>query len=208
MATVLSNLVVLLAAPSGGGKTTVCQRLLAADARLARAITSTTRPPRVGEQTGVDYHFYTRDDFTRRLAAGAFLEHATVHSNLYGLERAELNNQWQSGRDVLLNMDVQGADTLRARAREDTELARALVTIFLAPPSMQVLRDRLSHRGTDSQEVIERRLAAARGEIEHWPKFDYIVVSASIEEDVRRMQVILETERMRAARSRYSLATS
>ncbi len=203
-----SNLLVLISAPSGAGKTTVCQRLLAAHPNLVRAITSTTRPPRPGERDGVDYHFLTRPRFEAGLAAGEFLEHALVHGNLYGLQRAELTRHWRASHDVLLNVDVQGAATLRAHTRNDPLLAQALVTIFLAPPSLHILHQRLLQRGTDSPETIARRLAAARGELAHWRHFDYLVVSASIDEDLRRMQVILEAEHLRPSRNPPPLEAS
>lgn len=196
-----ASLLVLISAPSGAGKTTVCQRLLASRPTIVRAITSTTRFPRTGEQNGVDYHFLSREDFEAGVHAGEFLEHATVHGNLYGVRHADLASALRAGNDVLLNVDVQGAETLRARAATDCDLRRALVTIFLAPPSMAVLRERLSRRGTDSQDVIERRLAAARSELDHWNRFDYLVVSGSVDDDLRRMQVILEAEKLRQFRS-------
>lgn len=202
-----NNLVVLISAPSGAGKTTVCQRLLASRPNVVRAITSTTRAPRPGERDGVDYYFLPRELFEAGVRANEFLEHATVHGNLYGLQRAELTRLLRNGNDVLLNMDVQGAATLRSQAAADGDLRRALVTIFLAPPSMAVLRERLCRRATDSDEVIETRLVAARTEMEHWRQFDYLVTSASIEEDLRRMQVILEAEKLRQSRSAPPNAT-
>ena len=199
------SLLILISAPSGAGKTTVCQRLLAAHPNLTRAVTATTRPPRVGERDGIDYHFLSREQFEARLRGGEFIEHAVVHGHLYGILRSELGGRLREGRDVLLNVDVQGAATLRAQARDDAFLARALVTIFLAPPSLEVLRERLCRRGTDGPEVIGARLAAARGELAHWRQFDYLVVSSSIEEDLRRMQVILEAEKLRQPRSTLPL---
>jgi guanylate kinase len=191
---------VLISAPSGAGKTTVCQRLLASRPSIVRAVTTTTRPPRAGEENGIDYHFLSRDVFEDGVRAGEFLEHATVHGNLYGVRHADLADALRAGNDVLLNVDVQGASTLRAKAATNADLRRALVTIFLAPPSLAVLRNRLCGRGTDSVDVIERRLAAAQSELAHWNRFDYLVVSGTVDEDLRRMQVILEAEKLRQPR--------
>lgn len=196
------SLLVLLSAPSGAGKTTVCQQLLAARPLLTRVVTCTTRPARPGEQDGVDYHFLDAAEFERRVEAGEFLEHATVYGHRYGTLRSEVLDRLRSGRDVLLTVDVQGAATIRERAAEDPQLRRALVTVFLTPPSLAVLEKRLRGRGTDAEDVIQRRLAVARREIAQWNRFDYLVVSSTIAEDLRRMLAILEVEKMRSTRAR------
>ena len=159
-------LLLLISAPSGGGKTTVCDQLLAAAPGLARAVTCTTRPPRAGEQDGLHYHFLDPATFARRVAADEFLESATVYGHSYGTLKSELFGHWRAGRDVLLNIDVQGAASVRAQAAQDPTLAAALVTVFLTPASLEVLADRLRKRGNDSEEAIQRRLRAARSEIE------------------------------------------
>jgi guanylate kinase len=168
---------------------------------LTRAVSCTTRAPRPGERDGVDYYFLDVPSFLARVAAGAFLEHAVVHGHHYGTLKSEALGRVRQGRDVLLPIDVQGAATLRAQATVDEELRRALVTIFLAPPSLAVLEERLKRRGQDSAETIERRLAAAREEVAQWEHFDYLVVSDSIAEDSRRMQVIIEAEKLRPGRA-------
>jgi len=193
-------LLVLISAPSGGGKTTLCQQLLAARRQMTRAVTCTTRPPRKGEQDGVDYFFLDADSFLKRVQAGNFLEHATVYGNSYGTLKGEVLGKLRQGKDVLLNVDVQGAATIRQRAEEDPELKRALVSVFLTPPSLQVLEERLRKRGTDSAAVIQKRLGVARQEITQWKNFDYLLISYSISEDLRRMQAIIEAEKMRPAR--------
>src|SRR2546422_495994 len=168
-----SPLLVLISAPSGGGKTTICQQLLAAQPQMARAVTCTTRPMRPGEQDGVDYYFLDAGSFLKRVQAGNFLEHATVYGNSYGILKAEVLGKLRQGKDVLLNVDVQGAATIRERALEDPELKRALVTVFLTPHSLSVLEERLRRRGTDTPAVIQKRLAVARQEVAQWRHFDY-----------------------------------
>ncbi len=199
--TPLPRLLVVISAPSGAGKTTVCQQLLATRPDMLRAITCTTRNPRVGEQNGVDYHFLDAADFLRRVEAGNFLEHANVYGHSYGTLKSEVLEKLRAGRDVLLNVDVQGAATIRAKAAEDPELKPALVSVFLTPPSLAVLEERLRKRNTDSEEVIQRRLGVARQELAQWKHFDYLLVSGTIPEDLRRMQVIVEAEKMRRERA-------
>jgi len=196
-----SPLLIVISAPSGGGKTTLCQQLLAARPETARAITCTTRAPREGERDLVDYYFLDPASFLKRLQAGHFLEHATVHGNSYGTLKSEVLGKLRQGRDVLLNVDVQGASTIRERADQDAELKRALVSVFLTPPSVGVLEARLRKRGTDSDAVIQKRLSAARQEIAQWKHFDYLLISGTISEDLRRMLAIVDAEKMRAARS-------
>jgi guanylate kinase len=198
--TASSPLLVLISAPSGGGKTTLCQQLLAARPQMTRAVTCTTRPPREGERDGADYYFLDAASFLKRVQAGNFLEHATVYGNSYGTLKAEVLGKLRQGKDVLLNVDVQGAATIRERAIEDAELKRALVTVFLTPPSLAVLEERLRKRGTDSAAVIQKRLSVARQEIAQWKNFDYLLLSTTIKEDLRRMLAIVEAEKMRAGR--------
>jgi len=195
-----SPLLVLVSAPSGGGKTTVCQQLLASRPQMTRAVTCTTRPPRAGEKDGVDYYFMDAGNFLKRLQAGNFLEHATVYGHSYGILKAEVLGKLRQGRDVLLTVDVQGAATIREKAQEDPELKRALVSVFLTPPSLAVLEERLKKRGTDSPAVIQKRLGLARQEIAQWKHFDYLLISGSITEDLRRMLAIVEAEQMRSVR--------
>jgi guanylate kinase len=193
-------LLIVISAPSGGGKTTLCQQLLAVRPDMARAITCTTRAPRPGEGHGVDYYFLDTTSFHQRAQAGDFLEHATVHGNSYGTLKSEVADKLRQGRDVLLNIDVQGAATVRQRAQADAGLKRALVSVFLMPPSLAVLEERLSKRGTDAPAVIASRLGAARQEMAHWIHFDYVMTSGTIAEDLRRALAIVETEKLRAAR--------
>lgn len=197
-----SSLLIVLSAPSGGGKTTLSKQVLATNPNLIRVITCTTREPRIGEQDGIDYYFLSAADFLKRVQAGNFIEHATVYGHSYGTLKSELLNKLRSGRDVLLTVDVQGVAALRARAEQEPELRKALVTIFLIPSSLAVLRERLQKRGTDSEAVCQKRLSVAKQELGQWKNFDYILLSNAVEEDLRRMRVIIEAEKMKQNRSR------
>jgi guanylate kinase len=194
-------MLVVISAPSGTGKTTLCERTLAARPNMARAITCTTREPRPGEKDAVDYYFLDAADFLKRVQAGNFMEHATVYGNSYGTLKSEVLGKLRAGKDVLLNVDVQGAAAIRAHSQEDPELSRALVTVFLAPPSMAVLEARLKKRGQDSAQTIVKRLSVARQEIAQWKNFDYLIISSSISEDVQRLEAILDAEQMKIGRA-------
>jgi guanylate kinase len=194
-------LLIVISAPSGGGKTTLCNLLLAARPEMRRAITCTTRLPRAGEVNGVDYHFFDAAEFLKRVQAGNFLEHATVYGNSYGTLKSELLDHLRVGRDVLLNVDVQGAATIREKAQAEPELRHALVTVFLTPFSLKILEARLKKRGADEPAVIQKRLAVARQEIQQWKNFDYLLASGGKHEDLRRMLTIVDAEKMRSIRS-------
>ena len=196
-----SPLLVLISAPSGAGKTTLCEQLLVTRPDLTRVITCTTRAPRPGERDGVDYYFLDPVTFHDRVAAGHFLEHATVFGNRYGTLKSEVLGKLAQGRDVLLNIDIQGAATFREHAQAEPQIRRALVSIFLTPSSMAVLEARLRRRGTDADAVIETRLKVARQEIAQWRRFDYLLISGTVAEDLRRAQVILEAEKLRSERA-------
>ena len=197
-----SGLLLIISAPSGGGKTTLTQHLLAANPNTVRAVTCTTRAPREGEKDGVDYYFLDPGDFLKRVQAGNFLEHATVYGNSYGTLKAEVVNKLRQGRDVILNVDVQGAASICARAEDDEELKAALVTVFLAPPSMAVLEQRLKSRNSDSAASIQKRLSVARHEIGQWKHFEYLIVSGTVAEDLARLQGIVTAEKLRHARAK------
>ena len=195
------GLLIIISAPSGGGKTTLCEELLKHQSNTVRAVTCTTREPREGEKDGVDYYFLDAGTFLKRVQAGNFLEHATVYGNSYGTLKSEVLGKLRQGKDVLLSIDVQGAATIRDRAEEDPELKRALLTIFLAPASLDVLEKRLLKRGKDSKQVIQKRLSVARQEIAQSKHFDYTLISSTIPEDLKRMQSIIVAEKLRTARA-------
>jgi len=199
-------LLIVISAPSGGGKTTLCQQLLSRHPEMTRAVTCTTRAPRPGEIDGRDYFFIDEAEFARRIEAGAFLEHARVFDHSYGTPKPQVLDTLRQGRDVLLNIDVQGATTVGARAAADADLRHALVTVFLTPATMRELGERLRRRGTDSQAQLEKRLSTARHEIEQWNKFQYLIISTSIAEDVRRMESIIDAERMKQGRARFAVS--
>ena len=174
----------VIAAPSGAGKTSLVKALRAALPALQVSISHTTRPPRPNEQDGREYHFVTPDDFLALAAAGGFLEHAEVFGNRYGTGRTEVEQRLASGHDVILEIDWQGARQVRA-ARPGT------TSIFILPPSLDALRQRLTGRQTDSAEVIARRLAEARGDLSHWSEFDYVVVNDVFDRTLGELQQIL-----------------
>lgn len=194
-------LLLVVSAPSGGGKTTLCDQLLANHSDITRAITCTTRAPRKGEREGVDYFFLDRKTFESKIEAGEFLEHATVYDNLYGNLKSEVLNKLHSGKHVLLNIDVQGAAALREAAKSVDELSTSLVSVFLTPPTFDDLETRLRKRGSESPETLQRRLTEAKFELMCWNQFDYLIISTTKEEDLRRMEAILEAESMRQGRA-------
>lgn len=195
-------LLFVISAPSGGGKTTLCEQLLATRKDMTRAITCTTRAPRAGEKDGRDYYFLDAGTFLKRVQAGHFLEHATVYGNSYGTLRSEVLDKLREGKDVLLNIDVQGAASVRASVEHDEDLRRAFVSVFLTPASIEVLEARLKKRGQDTPATIQKRLGVARQEVAQWKNFDYLILSTSIKEDLRRMLAIVDAEKMRQARAK------
>jgi guanylate kinase len=191
------GLIFVFSGPSGSGKTTLCDELIANVPRAKRLITCTSRAPRIGEQDSVDYRFLTPAQFHTALAAGEFFEHALVHGNHYGSRRRDVIMLIDQRQDVVFNVDVQGAATIRKTAAAEPLLAGRLVTIFVVPPSITELRRRLQSRSQDRPEEIERRLRAAAEEIMHWREFDYVLPSGTREGDVERLLTIYHAERLR-----------
>ncbi len=192
-----TGILLVVSGPSGSGKTTLCRRL--ADAGEVRySISCTTRAPRPGEVDGRDYHFLTQDSFRARLAAGDFLEHAEVHGNFYGSLKSEVLTHLAAGTDVVMDIDVQGAD--QVRACQDAEIRAAFVDLFVMPPSEEELRDRLSGRGTDSGETIALRMTNALEEMRHWPRYSYRLLSSTREADYAAFFAVVTAERLRVSR--------
>ena len=189
-------LLVVVSAPSGAGKSTLCDNVRAALPSASRAVTCTTREPRDGELDGVDYYFLGEEEFLALVEGGEFLENAVVHGNHYGVLKSELRAKLVEGNDVLLNIDVQGAATIRERAATDPVLSRSLVTVFLCPPSLGELEQRLRGRGTDSEEAIARRLAIAKDEMDQAEKFNHTLTSQTREVDAERLLGIIESVRL------------
>ena len=195
-----NNIIFVVSAPSGAGKTTLCDKLQKEFKNIHYAITATTRAPRAGEIDGKSYYFMTREGFEKRLAEGGFIESAVVHGNLYGSPKAPVVASLEDGCDVLMNMDVQGAAAVRNLIRNappGDSLKRTLVDIFVVPPSAEVLRNRLVARGTDALEVIEKRMKQAREEISHWKEYKYMVVNDDLAEAYDNMRAIILAERHR-----------
>ena len=191
-------LLIVVSGPAGSGKTTLCSRLTEAYPQaIRRVITCTTRAPRPGEADGVDYHFLTRPSFEEQVAAGVFLEHAHVHGNLYGPRAADVATHLGAGFDALLNVDVQGAATIRAKGAADPRLAASLVTVFIRVSDRAELRRRLTGRGTDPADEIDRRVAAAEEELRHAGSYQHVIESGSREADFAALQSIYLAEKAR-----------
>jgi guanylate kinase len=180
----------VISAPSGSGKTTLVSKLLASFPDLRFSVSYTTRAPRGAERDGVDYHFVTREEFQEKIGRGEFLEWAEVHGNLYGTSKPETELVRARGDDILLDVDVQGAEQVRNREPE-------AVTMFVMPPSFRVLEERLRGRKQDSPEVIEGRLAGARKEIDRYRDYHYVLVNDDIEETAALLRAIVLAERAR-----------
>lgn len=183
----------LIAAPSGAGKTSLMRALLKRCARMALSVSDTTRPPRQGEVDGEQYHFVSVDEFKRGIEAGEYLEYAEVYGNYYGTRRDRVEALWAQGLDVLLEIDVQGAEQVRERFA-------GLCSIFILPPSMQILAERLVNRGSDSAEVVERRLGEARREIEACGHFRWMVINDDFDQALSELEAIVTAWPLRRAR--------
>jgi guanylate kinase len=188
------GLMLVLSSPSGAGKTTLARRLREGDPGIAMSISHTTRPRRNGEEDGRDYHFVDRDTFTRMRDQGEFLEWAVVFDNYYGTPREPVERALAEGRDVLFDVDWQGARKLRESAKDD------VVAVFILPPTAAELEERLKVRAEDSDETVRRRMQGASNEIQHWDEYDYVVINHDVEQSVSALRAILAAERLRASR--------
>ena len=185
------GLLIVISGASGTGKGTVCKELLARERGVAFSVSATSRAPREGEQDGREYYFRTRAEFEAMIAEGAFLEYADVYGNYYGTPLAPIEARRSAGEDILLEIDTQGALNVMERCPDGT-------FIFLLPPSLEELRRRITGRGTESEESLARRLAAARDEIRLGRRYRYAVLNDTVEDATARIQTIIAAERLRA----------
>ena len=183
----------VVSAPSGAGKTTLCREMRLRLPDLAYSVSVTTRPPRPGEIDGTDFRFVTRAQFEDMVTRGEMAEWATVHTNLYGTPAAPLENALGQGRDVLLDIDTQGAAQLRTRYPD-------AVLVFVVAPSLGELEQRLRERRSDSEREIKRRLERAREEVMLWKRYDYLIVNRDVKEAMEQLESIIQAERCRVAR--------
>ena len=188
------GLLLVVSSPSGGGKGTILKELFAQDDNLRMSVSATTRSPRPGEEHGKHYYFVTREEFEGMIARGEMLEHAQFVGNYYGTPRGPVEEWLNQGHDVVLEIEVQGGAQIK-------RLAPDCVSIFIVPPSMEVLGKRLRGRGTEDEETVLKRLATARGEIPHAAEYDYIVVNDRLEDAVEQIRAILQAEKCKAARN-------
>jgi guanylate kinase len=184
----------VLSSPSGAGKSTLSRRLLQSDAQIAMSVSATTRPKRAGEIDGEDYFFVTAKRFEEMVREGAFLEHATVFGNRYGTPKAAVEKMLAQGRDVLFDIDWQGAQQLAQKAKDD------LVRVFILPPSRAELERRLSERAQDSPSVVATRMAEADNEISRWSEYDYVIINDDVQKAEAQIQAIVAAERLNRQR--------
>lgn len=192
MSEIRKGMLLVISGPSGTGKGTLIKRLMEEDPTLVFSVSATTRAPRPGEIDGVHYHFVTNEQYDQLVAENAFVEYATVHGNRYGTLRSEVYERLQRGENVVLDIDVQGALNVIALEKEK-------VSIFILPPSMKELRERLTGRGTETEEAVERRLHNAVWEISQKDRYEYKVINDDLEACVRTLQAIIEAEKHSSA---------
>jgi guanylate kinase len=188
------GLLIVLSSPSGAGKSTISRMLMESDPEIRMSISATTRPKRPGETDNVDYHFVDDAEFDRMIAANEFVEWAFVFGHRYGTPKAPVKAALREGRDILFDIDWQGARQL------EPDFGEHLVTIFLLPPSMDELDRRLRARGTDSHEVIADRMRRAADEIDHWAEYEYVLVNRDMEACLTEVQAIVAAERVKRVR--------
>lgn len=190
-------LLVVVSAPSGAGKSSLCNRLVQKFPDMAYSVSCTTRAPRGKERDGIHYHFLSEKEFCARIKRGEFLEHALVHGNRYGTLKQTVYDALAQGRDIIMDIDVQGAKQIRlacAAMSEDDPIKRSLVDIFIAPPSMEELHRRLCGRSTDSAEVIETRMRNAEAEMKHQPYYQHTVINDDFERAADELAQIIARE--------------
>lgn len=187
------GVLIVLSGPSGAGKSSILSKVMKQRPNLCFSVSCTTRSPRPGEEHGKAYYFLKKEDFESKIAAGEFLEHACVHGNYYGTLKSEVTNRLLQNKDVVLDIDVQGAMTLKKLCAEDPLLSRCAEFVFVSPPSMEILEQRLRGRGTETEEVILRRLANAKGEIEQLDEYSYLILNDELDRAVEAFQAMYDT---------------
>jgi guanylate kinase len=202
------GLLLLIAGPTGTGKTTLCKRLVATHPEIERVVTCTTRAPREGEKHGVDYFFLSNAEFDAAQANDELLEWAQVHTARYGTRKGLVFNRLARNLDLVVNVDVQGARAYRQAFDTHSTMRGRLVTVFIMPPDMETIYDRLLTRGQDSREQIERRMKTALYEVEQWAKHDYCIVTGTKEDDYARLESIWRAEKCRVTRLRQAMASA
>jgi guanylate kinase len=188
------GLMLVLSSPSGAGKTTLARGLIESDAEIVMSVSATTRPKRPNEVEARDYFFVGTEQFDQMVRGGEFLEHATVFEHAYGTPKKPVMEALAAGRDVLFDIDWQGTQQMKERARED------LVSVFILPPTHDELERRLKSRAQDSDDVVAARMAKAAAEISHWPEYDYVIVNGDVQMALGKLRSILEAERARRTR--------
>lgn len=190
----------IFSAPSGAGKTSLVNALLECTSHIGVSVSHTTRAPRPGEEDGHAYHFVDQNAFKDMISADAFLEHAKVFDNFYGTSRAWVESELAAGRDVILEIDWQGAQQVRKLMPES-------VSLFIAPPSIEALRERLQGRGQDDQAIIDRRMADARSEMSHYAEYDYLIVNDDFDNSLEELRavVIARRHRLEAQQERHKV---
>ena len=193
-------MLLIVSGPSGSGKSTLAKRMFERFTGMEFSVSCTTRAMRPGEENGRDYHFLSEEEFQRHVRSGDFMEFATVHGNHYGTLKSEVISRVENGIDVLLDIDVQGALQIRQLAEKDPFFARSLETVFVTPPSYAELEKRLRGRGTDAPDVIARRLANSRRELEFWRKYKYIIVNDELSAAEEALAALIQSFRLSSAR--------
>ena len=188
------GVMLVLSSPSGAGKSSICKALLNLDKNLYLSISTTTRKKRPNEISGKDYNFVSINEFQKKLDQNEFIEHAKVFDNFYGTDKSLVETKINEGKDLLFDIDWQGAQQLREKMRED------IVSVFILPPSKKELEIRLKKRGQDTDEVVKQRMSAATSEITHWAEYDYVIINDDLNISVRTVLGILHSERMKRIR--------
>ena len=184
---------VIVSGASGTGKSTICKAIIASNPNIEFSVSCTTRPPRNGEVEGKDYFFINTNKFNELIKANEFIEYANVHDNYYGTLKSEVLSRLKAGKNVLLDIDVQGAMIIKERLKNDPIISKSAEFIFILPNSLAELETRLRKRNTDTEEVIQKRLKAAKSEIDYFASYDYFIINDSLDKAISDMQSILNS---------------